>query len=53
MFLLVEDADLDGLVAVVFDRLDLEDRVRFGQDDGHGRDDPGLVIDAGHSYLLS
>ena len=53
MLLLVEDAELDGGVAVVVDGLDLENRVRFGEDDGDGRDGPGLVVDAGHSHLLS
>ena len=53
VFLLVERADLDRLVTVVLDRLDLQNRVRFRQDDGDGRDDPGVVIDAGHPNLLS
>ena len=53
VFLLVEDADLDGGVTVVVDGLDLQNRVRFGEDDGDGRDGPGLVVDAGHAYLLS
>ncbi len=53
MFLLVEDADLGGGVAVVVEGLDLEDRVGFGEDDGDGRDGPGLVVDAGHAHLLS
>ena len=53
VFLLVERADLDRLVTVVFDRLDLQNRVRFSQDHGHGRDDPRVVVHARHPYLLS
>ena len=53
LFLLVVEAELDGVVAVGSCRFDLEDAVGAGEDDRDGHKDALGVIDAGLAEFFS